>query len=186
MSVRWAGLRPRSTRAHMWSGRTNARVPHTRSRFDIRVERCVLRSLLRDFPPPRPCSVSDTRRGGGLETCVSSVPFAFTPDGPFRSLAFDVELLIQYFILLREDSMPRKERVELIRAIEKSRKSKLITLITGDRPNVGAQLASEQVKVLERHLSQIVTGSTKKLDLFIYSRGGDADMPWSVVKLIRE
>ena len=42
------------------------------------------------------------------------------------------------------------------------------------------------IPVIERHLRALCGSRTKKLDLFIYSRGGDANVPWALVSLIRE
>ncbi len=40
--------------------------------------------------------------------------------------------------------------------------------------------------MIERHLRALLRDDSKKIDLFLYSRGGHSDTPWSIVTLIRE
>ena len=82
--------------------------------------------------------------------------------------------------------MARKDRVALIKEIEKKRDSKVIVYITSDRQNLAGQIGSDAVPVIERHLRGVIGPRTKRLDLFLYSTGGDANMPWSLVSMIRE
>ena len=82
--------------------------------------------------------------------------------------------------------MSRNDRVNLIKAIEKKRRSKVITYVTGDRVGIQCFIAGDVIPVIERHLRRLCTPRTKKLDLFLYSRGGDANMPWTLVSMIRE
>lgn len=82
--------------------------------------------------------------------------------------------------------MARKDRVALIKGIEKKRGSKVIVYITSDRQNLAGQIGSDAVPVIERHLRGVIGPRTKRLDLFLYSTGGDANMPWSLVSMIRE
>ena len=76
------------------------------------------------------------------------------------------------------------ERVNLIRAIEKERESRVITWITGDRPQLETQIAFEQVAILYDHLMEI--GRQKKIDLFMYSRGGLTLAGFAAVNVLRE
>jgi len=82
--------------------------------------------------------------------------------------------------------MSRDRRIELIRAIEQKRGSKVITYITSDRPNLNAQIQGDAVTILHRHLLAISQAERQKLDLLIYSRGGDGDVPWGLVSMFRE
>ena len=82
--------------------------------------------------------------------------------------------------------MARKERLVLIRAIEKKRQSKVIAYVTSDRPGLFGKVAGDAVPVVERHVRRACTARTKKIDLFLYSRGGDAHVPWELVTMIRE
>jgi ClpP class serine protease len=85
------------------------------------------------------------------------------------------------------------DRKPLIEKLEKLRKSKVITLVTSDRhstiPFQGIQgmIASDQVKQVTEHLKKIEISNpdVKKIDLFIYSRGGDVNTPWPMINTIR-
>lgn len=80
----------------------------------------------------------------------------------------------------------RAKRIALIKAIEKKRGSKLITYITSDRFNLNAQIAEDIVPIIHEHVIASKLNEKSKVDLFIYSRGGDADVPWAVVSMFRE
>lgn len=81
--------------------------------------------------------------------------------------------------------MSRDTRLKLIKKIERLRDSKVITYITGDRGGpYAAQIGDDVLTIFYRVLSNI--GKTKKIDLFIYSRGGATEVPWKIVSLIRE
>jgi len=77
------------------------------------------------------------------------------------------------------------DRNELIKKIEEQRKSKVITYLTSDRPGpVNARVALDIVPIISKQLRQI--GEVPKIDLFIYSTGGDTMVPWRLVSMIRE
>lgn len=80
----------------------------------------------------------------------------------------------------------RNKRLSLIRAIEKKRNSKVITYVTNDRLNLQTMIAEDVVPIINDHLRATKVGKDTKIDLFIYSRGGDSDVPWSLVSLFRE
>lgn len=82
--------------------------------------------------------------------------------------------------------MSRQTRQDLIRAIEEKRESKVITYITSDRLGLTSQIAGDVVSILHSHILQIVAPQRRKIDLVLYSRGGDADIPWSIVSMFRE
>ncbi|MBI4689487.1 MAG: hypothetical protein HY754_04350 [Nitrospirae bacterium] len=74
---------------------------------------------------------------------------------------------------------------KVISAIESERGSKLLTYVTSDRqPPLTARIALDTIPIFYKHLSKI--GSTNKIDLFIFSTGGDTILPWRLVSLIRE
>lgn len=83
-------------------------------------------------------------------------------------------------------------RDSLICELENLRGSRVITLFTGDRTSVVAPLGEHLVshlesdlpEVLYRHLRQI--GKSKKLDLFLYTRGGHVDSVWPIVAILRQ
>ena len=83
--------------------------------------------------------------------------------------------------------MARSRRLEIIREIERKRKSRLIAYVTGDRLGVpAAHIGSEILPIMAQHMSELVGESTEKFDLFLYSRGGHSDAPSSIVTFVRE
>ena len=82
--------------------------------------------------------------------------------------------------------MAREERLKLLRRIARKRGSKVIAFVTSDRPNLYAQIQGDVISVLHNHITDVHKGSDQKLDLFIYSRGGNSDVPWSLVSMFRE
>lgn len=80
--------------------------------------------------------------------------------------------------------MARSERLSLIEAIQDLRGSKLIAYITGDRENVSTRVAPDVIRVFHRHLEEL--GPQPKIDLYLYTRGGDVLTPWRLVNLLRE
>ncbi len=82
--------------------------------------------------------------------------------------------------------MSRDTRKQTISALEAKRKSKVITYITSDRPNLSSQVAEDIIPIIYEHILLIKPEERKNIDLFIYSRGGDSDTPWSLVSMFRE
>ena len=73
----------------------------------------------------------------------------------------------------------------LISKIETTRGSRVITYVTSDRqPPLAAKIALDTIPIFYTHLKKI--GKVKKIDLFLYSAGGDIILPWRLVNLIRE
>jgi len=75
-------------------------------------------------------------------------------------------------------------RKELIKQIQDKRNSKVIVYVTGDRQPIVAMIAEDAVRPLYDHLLSI--GKAEKIDLFLYSRGGDVSVPWRIVSMFRE
>jgi ClpP class serine protease len=84
-------------------------------------------------------------------------------------------------------------RAELIKSIEDKRGSRVICYITGDRqtfppnqqiPGISTRIATEPQLIFYEHLKKI--GHVAKLDLVLYTRGGDTNAVWPFVNLIRE
>lgn len=80
------------------------------------------------------------------------------------------------------------KRLELIQKIQEHRNSTVIVYFTGDRRPFSSQVAEDAVLPLYKHLLALeVTGAnTEKIDLFLYTRGGDVSVPWRIVTMIRE
>ncbi len=83
------------------------------------------------------------------------------------------------------------ERQELIRRLQQVRGSKVLSHVTSDRrslpqlPGMTTQLASEAQPFFAKAL-RLAGRGLKKLDLFLYTRGGDTNAVWPLVSLIRE
>jgi len=77
------------------------------------------------------------------------------------------------------------ERKDIISKIEKLRSSKVITYVTSDRQGpVNARVAPDMIPIISNQLRKI--GKTEKIDLVLYSAGGDTMVPWRLVSMIRE
>ncbi len=74
-------------------------------------------------------------------------------------------------------------RIDAIKALEESRGSKIVCYLTGDRPQFLTRVGEDVIPILYRHLEKI--GPTERIDLFLYTRGGDMVVPLRIVKLIR-
>ena len=85
-------------------------------------------------------------------------------------------------------NMSKEKRIKLIQEIQKDRNSKVITLVTSDRPNLNQAIHQMMNDIIYEQIRTIKskTDEFKNIDLFIYSRGGDSDAPWSIVSTIRE
>ena len=82
-------------------------------------------------------------------------------------------------------STPRQRRIKLIKAIERARKSRVLTYVCGDRVGMGpALIGNDAVRPMYDHLLKI--GKTSKLDLFLYSIGGGVEVPWRMITMLRE
>jgi len=84
--------------------------------------------------------------------------------------------------------MNRQARVELIQNIQKLRGSRVLVYFTGDRQPFGSRIAEDAVRPLYKHLLGLAEEApqNKKIDLFLYSRGGDVSVPWRIVTMMRE
>lgn len=76
------------------------------------------------------------------------------------------------------------ERVELYKQIEEFTDSKVISFVTGDRPNLPIQIAPDAFEHFSDHLDTI--GVTQRISLVLYSRGGNVLAGWSIVNLIKQ
>ena len=76
-------------------------------------------------------------------------------------------------------------KTDLIKKIEEKRGSKIITYITSDRPGpINARVAMDIIPIVSEQLRKI--GKVNKIDLFLYTAGGDTMVPWRLVSMIRE
>jgi len=85
--------------------------------------------------------------------------------------------------------MSYNERVHLIEQIEQQNESRVIILVTGDRPIAPTVIADDSLRPLYDHLLRIrqeESGKAKRIDLILYSRGGHAETPWKFVTKVRQ
>jgi len=82
--------------------------------------------------------------------------------------------------------MSRKNREKIIQKIEKKRGTKVISYITSDRPGLSVQIMGDVVSIIHEHILALKEKERAKLDFFIYSRGGQSDVPWAIVSMFRE
>lgn len=84
--------------------------------------------------------------------------------------------------------MARAKRVELIQQIQELRGSNVLVYFTGDRQPIGSRIAEDAVRPLYKHLLGLAEAvpERKRIDLFLYSRGGDVSVPWRIVTMMRE
>lgn len=86
--------------------------------------------------------------------------------------------------------MSYEDRKRVIERVQEIRNSKVISYVCGDRqtripiPGMGTQLASEPQLIINEHLLSI--GKVEKIDLFLYTRGGETSAVWPFVNSIRE
>jgi hypothetical protein len=72
----------------------------------------------------------------------------------------------------------------LFKKLEDHLKTKVITYLTGDRPGLATQIGGDAVVKFRRHLEAI--GEVDSISLFLYTRGGDLNVPWRLTNLLRE
>ncbi len=81
------------------------------------------------------------------------------------------------------------ERRALIKQLETERETKVIAYVTSTRQGLEVQMAQDIIRQIYPHLQEIQKRSRHgkpKIDLFIYSNGGDTTVPWRLVSLLRE
>jgi len=77
------------------------------------------------------------------------------------------------------------DKLEIIKKIEQKRGSRVITYITSDRQGpINARVAMDIIPIVSEQLRKI--GKVEKIDLFLYTAGGDTMVPWRLVSMIRE
>jgi len=76
------------------------------------------------------------------------------------------------------------KRKDLIEALEKARGSRLICYITGDRQNQQIQIGDDVLPCFAQHLGKI--GKVQRLDLLMYSRGGNTMTGFALANALRE
>ncbi len=80
--------------------------------------------------------------------------------------------------------MGAEERSKIIREIENLTKSRLLCYVTGDRRGLETKIAGDILPLIYDHLRGI--GSVPRLNIFLYTVGGDSLAGWALVSLVRE
>lgn len=83
--------------------------------------------------------------------------------------------------------MPYPRRLPILRELERITNSRVLTLVTSDREPVeifAGQIAQDCIVRLGEHLEAF--GDQPTISLFLYSRGGDTNVPWRIVTLVRQ
>ena len=75
------------------------------------------------------------------------------------------------------------DRLELYKELEKSFNTKLLVYITSDRLGLETQIAQDVIDFFIEHLDKI--GNTKKISLYLYTRGGNTAAAWNIINLLR-
>ena len=76
------------------------------------------------------------------------------------------------------------DRQQLIEEIENLRDSHVITYVTSDRPGITSMIDPGDLREIFDHIKNIPKNT--KIDLFIYSCGGNSITAWALANLIRE
>jgi len=77
-----------------------------------------------------------------------------------------------------------QQRKVLYEALEDQRKSKVLVYVTGDRPGLETQIHQEVIDFFVSHLDRI--GTTQRISLYLYTRGGHTLAAWSIVNLLNQ
>jgi hypothetical protein len=86
---------------------------------------------------------------------------------------------------IREGHVGGSDRADLILALEAARKSRVVAYMTSDRqPPFKALIAGDVVRPFFEHMQGI--GEVRKLDILVFSLGGETIVPWRLVNLARE
>jgi hypothetical protein len=76
-----------------------------------------------------------------------------------------------------------RDRVALYKKIEKSRQSRVIAFVTGDRPGMQAQIGGDAVDLFGEHLDPMFPA--KRISLILYTLGGSTMAAWNLVNMLR-
>ncbi|MEW6607447.1 MAG: serine protease [bacterium] len=76
------------------------------------------------------------------------------------------------------------QRYDLLRSIGITRDSNVVLYVTGDRKNMGTQIAGDVVGIFNKQLDSFV--NPKRITLILYTLGGNTLAAWNIVNMIRE
>lgn len=79
--------------------------------------------------------------------------------------------------------MARDERKKILEQLQAELGMPVLAWVTGDRENLITQIGVDQLVRFPRHLDAI--GDQDSIAVLLYTRGGDTNVPWSIVNFIR-
>jgi hypothetical protein len=82
--------------------------------------------------------------------------------------------------------MAYEDRIKLMTEIEHLRESKVVCYLTSLRPNFGAAMSDDAVRVMFDQMLLLSQRPIPKLDIFLCSNGGAGTVPWRLISLFRE
>jgi uncharacterized protein (DUF2164 family) len=77
-----------------------------------------------------------------------------------------------------------EERKKIISALEKKLDARILSIILGDRQHLETKAAPDILPLVSDLLTRI--GSARQFAIFLYTRGGDSIVGWSLVNLTRQ
>jgi Serine dehydrogenase proteinase len=80
--------------------------------------------------------------------------------------------------------MSRESRSQILGQLESELQAPVLSFVTGDRPGLATQIASDQLILFPRHLSSL--GHNEVLNLLLYTRGGETTAAWPIIGFLRE
>jgi len=80
--------------------------------------------------------------------------------------------------------MSLQSRALILDQLQAQLKSPVLSYVTGDRPGLGTQIASDQLLLFPRHLAALEDHD--QLNLVLYTRGGETAAAWPIMSFIRE
>lgn len=81
--------------------------------------------------------------------------------------------------------MSDNKRKQIIKEIEELRGSRVITYVTSNRDNINSEIEGTDIIKFREHLDKVCSNCSK-LDLFLFSYGGELEAAWELVNLMRE
>jgi hypothetical protein len=78
---------------------------------------------------------------------------------------------------------------ELIQEIQRARNSRILCLVTSDRSGLSpanSMLNQDCLRYVYDLARATWRDDAAKFDLFLYTRGGDSDVPWALMSMLRE
>lgn len=79
--------------------------------------------------------------------------------------------------------MARARRKSILEELQAELGIPLLAWVTGDRENLNTQISVDQVVRFPRHLDAI--GEQEAIGVVLYTRGGDTNVPWTIINFIR-